>query len=72
MIPPFDIFQRDPGGGLLWRGTAATVEEAKARVREFALSSPGEFLIRSVQSGNNIIVQSDGMAETSSGEHLSS
>ena len=36
MDSPFDIFRVEDGGSLLWRGSAASVDEAKARVLELA------------------------------------
>jgi len=60
MIAPFDIFEVERGGGLLWRGSAATLDEAQARVREFGKSSPGEYIIKSIRTGNKMVVKSDG------------
>lgn len=60
MMPPFDIFQMNPDGSVLWRGTAETMEDAQAHIRELAASSPGEFVIHSHQTGNRLVVKCDG------------
>jgi hypothetical protein len=56
-MPPFDIFQSEGDGSVLWRGTAATMEEAKARIRELAASSPGQYIILSRHTGSKYVVQ---------------
>jgi hypothetical protein len=56
---PFDIYHMAPADRALWRGTAATVEEAQARVREFADGSPGRYLILCLQSGTGLVVDAD-------------
>jgi hypothetical protein len=71
MIPPFEVFQSEADGNVLWRGTAATLEDAKARIREFAAEAPGDFIIMSRRTGQKLIVPSkelDSIAEPSSGE----
>jgi hypothetical protein len=56
-MPPFDIFLSEADGSVLWRGTAATIEEAKARIRELAASAPGQYIILSRQTGSKYVVQ---------------
>jgi hypothetical protein len=63
MIAPFDIFEVETAGSVVWRGTAANMEEARARVRELAAASPGEYFILSQRTGNKITVRSDDMGE---------
>jgi hypothetical protein len=58
MIPPFEVFQSEADGNVLWRGTAATLEDAKARIRELAAEAPGDFIIMSRRTGHKLIIQS--------------
>lgn len=58
MIPPFEIFRTEADGSVLWRGTAETLEDAKARIRELAAETPGDFIIMSRRTGHKLIVQS--------------
>ena len=59
IIAPFDIF-KDKEGTLLWCGTAATLEEAKDRVRLLAESDPTDYMIFSQKTGNRIVIQAGG------------
>ena len=54
-IPPFDIFLSEPDGGVLWRGSAVSVEEAKTRIQELAANAPGQYIILSRQTGRSIL-----------------
>ncbi len=56
----FDIFQTEPGGQVLWRGTAATLAEARARTQELSVSSPGDYLVLNPNTGDKIILKFDG------------
>jgi hypothetical protein len=60
MTSPFDIFQMIPVDRVLWRGTAGSVEEAQARVRELGGGSPEKYLILCVQTGTGLVVDTDG------------
>jgi hypothetical protein len=55
-----DIFRTEPSGQVLWRGTAATLEEARARIQELSVSSPGDYLILNPNTGDKIILKFDG------------
>jgi len=57
--PPFDIFKVEADGGVLWRESAATIDQAKARARELAAAAPGEYFILSHRTGNRWRVDSD-------------
>lgn len=59
MNPPLDIFQMVPVDRVLWRGTAGSVDEAQARVRELADSSPGKYLILCLQTGTGLVINTD-------------
>ena len=41
----FDIFLAEPDGNVVWRGTAATIEEAATLVQRFSGKSPGDYMI---------------------------
>ena len=72
MIPPFEVFQSETDGNVLWRGTAATLEDAKARIRELAAEDPGEFIIMSRRTGHKLIVRSrelDSIQEPATGDN---
>jgi hypothetical protein len=59
MIAPFDIFLTEAGGSLRWLEAAETLEDAKARVQELALCSPGEYVLLDQRTGNKIVIESD-------------
>jgi hypothetical protein len=59
-VPSFDIFKTETDGGVLWRESAITIEEAKARARELAAVSPGEYFILSHRTGSRLKVEPDG------------
>jgi hypothetical protein len=58
----FDVFHKEASGSVLWRAGAATMEEAKARVQEFAMSVPGDYVILNVRTGNKLLIRPDGAA----------
>jgi len=60
MESPFDIFRTETDGQMIWRGAAASLEEANARVREFAKSSPGDYMIVNLRSGLRIRIAASG------------
>ena len=57
-MPPYDIFQSETDGSVLWRGSAATLDEAKSRVQELAASVPGQYIILSRLNGSKMVVES--------------
>ena len=58
MLPPFDVLKVGDDGIPIWVTSAATVDEAKARIKELAKrSSAKEFLIFSQQTQNKISVK---------------
>lgn len=62
MESPFDIFRAEDGGSLLWRGSAASMDEAKARILELAESWPAEYVIVNIQSGLRISIAAKGVS----------
>lgn len=57
MLSPFHIFKVQSDGSRRWVEGAISVERAKARVRVFAASSPGEYVITNL-TGQKIWVKS--------------
>jgi hypothetical protein len=60
----FDIFEKENDDRVVWRAAAATMEEAKAHVRKFAMSSPGEYVILSLRTGHKLVVKTVGVGGT--------
>lgn len=65
MTPPFDIFQTEADGSVLWRGSAESFDEAKVRIQELAAKSPGEYIVLSRQTGHKIFVYDQGGTSSS-------
>jgi hypothetical protein len=59
MVPPFDIFKRQPGGSVRWLEVVADLEAAKLRVKELVECVPGEYFIFSLASGRRFDVKQD-------------
>jgi hypothetical protein len=62
MESQFDIFRAETDGNMLWRGAAASLNEAKARVQEIAKTWPADYVIVNLQSGLRIKISMDGTA----------
>ena len=56
MTIPFDIFQAETDGCVLWLESAATLEQAKARVQELAVNAPGEYLLLNQETGSKLVI----------------
>ena len=59
MTTPFDIFENEKSGAVIWLGSAATIEEAKARIRELGVRSHTEYLVLNQQTGNKMVIKFD-------------
>ena len=57
MTHPIDIFQMETAG-VRWLESAPSLEHAKARVKEFAANSPGEYVVLDQKTGNQIVIRS--------------
>ena len=57
--PGFDIF-RVQDSGVLWVGSALTLDEAQEHVRQIAGFAPGEYLLLDQNTGNRSVIKSDG------------
>lgn len=56
----YDVFQKEPGGSVLWRAAAATMAEATAQIQKLAVSAPGEYVILDVRTGSKMVIKCDG------------
>jgi hypothetical protein len=65
MVPPFDIFKRQPGGSVRWLEVVADLEAAKLRVKELVECVPGEYFIFSLASGRRLDVKRDEVRDSS-------
>jgi hypothetical protein len=57
MTHPIDIFQMETAG-VRWLESAPNLDHAKARVKEFAANSPGEYVVLDQKTGNKIVIRS--------------
>ena len=53
----FDIFQVEDGG-VVWRGAAATFEDASKRVQELASTSPADYIVWNRHTGDKHTIKS--------------
>jgi hypothetical protein len=60
MTAPFDIFQTESNGSVRWIASAETLADAKARIQENSLRSPGEYLLLNQQTGSKLVLKLDG------------
>jgi hypothetical protein len=58
MSTPFDIFRLDQAG-VRWLESAESLDHAKTRIHELAVSSPGEFLLLDQKTGNKVVIKPD-------------
>jgi hypothetical protein len=58
MASQFDIFLTEGDGSVLWRGTAETLEDAKALVQQSAARSPGAYVVVNLQTGKKLAIHS--------------
>jgi hypothetical protein len=58
MTMPFDIFRMDRAG-VRWLESAESVDHAKARIRELAVSFPGDFILLDQKTGNKVVISSE-------------
>lgn len=59
MIAPFDIFQTDKAGTLLWCGEAVTLDEAKNKVQTLLRSEKTNYVIFGQKTSNRLLIQPD-------------
>jgi hypothetical protein len=58
MLATFDIF-RIEAKSVRWLDTAASLEEAKKLVGEFAAKVPAEYLVLNQVTGNKLVIKAD-------------
>jgi hypothetical protein len=64
MTHPIDIFRMEPTG-VRWLEASRSLEDAKARVKELAEKSPGEFVVLDQKTGSQVVINSDGLVNAS-------
>jgi len=57
MLPPFDIFRVEANGDSLWVKSTPDFKSARLTVNELMVSSPGEYVIHSHSTHNDLIVK---------------
>jgi hypothetical protein len=60
----FDIFRAERNGSVLWIESAANSAEAKARVQELGMRSPGDYLLLNQKTGNKLAIRQDSVKGT--------
>ena len=61
---PIDIF-RIESHGVLWLESAATLEDAKARIAEFGRRQSGDYLVLNQLTGNKFTFNTDHLSAAS-------
>ena len=56
MTHRLDIFRLE-SCGVLWLASATSIESAQARAREFAVGSPGDYLVLDLETGNKHVLK---------------
>jgi len=56
MTQRFDIFRQEPNGQILWRGTAASIEEARSAVARLGAAVPACYLIVDLQTRTQVTI----------------
>jgi len=69
MNSSFDIFQVEVGGSVLWQGLAASLEEAKQRVKALQADSAVQYMVVSLRTGSKLLINPDG-SDIPSGKQL--
>jgi hypothetical protein len=55
----FDIFQMESSGSVLWQGSAASIEEAKQRVKELQADTAAQYMIVGLRTGSKLLINPD-------------
>jgi hypothetical protein len=69
MNSSFDIFQVELDGSVLWQGLAASVEEARQRVKALQADTPIQYMVVSLRTGSKLLINPDG-SDVPSGQQL--
>jgi hypothetical protein len=60
MNSSFDIFQVEAGGAVLWQGLAASIEEAKQRVKALQADRAVQYMVVGLRTGSKFLINPDG------------
>jgi hypothetical protein len=69
MNSSFDIFQVEVGGSVLWQGLAASIDEAKQRVKALQADTAVQYMVVSLRTGSKLLINPDG-SDVSNGQPL--
>jgi hypothetical protein len=69
MNSSFDIFQVEAGGAVLWQGLAASIEEAKQRVKALQADTAVPYMVVGLRTGSKFLINPDG-TDVPSGQPL--
>jgi hypothetical protein len=69
MNSSFDIFQVEVGGSVLWQGLAASIEEAKQRVKALQADTAVPYMVVGLRTGSKLLINPDG-SDVPSGPQL--
>jgi hypothetical protein len=61
--PPFDLFMIETSGSFRWVAATSTIEDAKTRVQELAVKTPGEFILLDQRTGNKMVLKPEAMGQ---------
>jgi hypothetical protein len=59
MTALFDIFEVESNGSVLWIGSAETIADAKARIRENSMRSPRQYFLFNQTTGSKLVINLD-------------
>jgi hypothetical protein len=59
MNSSFDIFQVEVGGSVLWQGLAASIEEAKQRVKALQAETAVPYMVVGLRTGSKLLINPD-------------
>ena len=63
MTHRLDIFRVETRG-VLWVGSAVTLEDAKARVQELTVLSPADYILLDLKTGAKLVIMPNGLQGT--------
>jgi hypothetical protein len=67
MTTPYDIFETDADGSVVWCGATETLADAEARVKMLAEMRGCRFIILNQETGGRVVIQAGGSGVTPTG-----
>lgn len=59
MVTPLDIFLIRPGGELVWRGSATSVDGALKSIGKLAKTSPGDYVVINLDTRKQFTINAE-------------